>query len=88
MKYNAAALVECGVHPNLYADLTDRQIAEIYQHKRDEKTGQLKVPKLPPKRRTYVEDMMMFEETCNKFNVPMENRQKGIEAIMKKHGKV
>ncbi len=77
--------MDAGVHPDLYARLTDRQIADIYAHTRDE-SGRLTVPVIPNSAKTLVQELLEWESACNLFNVKPEDRKKGEERIREKHG--
>ncbi len=85
--HKAATLARLGVHPDLYAELTDAQIDLIYCHPADEK-GALLLPPIPQKKATLEEDLAAAEMALQAFSVPPEQATKALDAIRERHNGV
>lgn len=66
-------MAEAGVGPDLFADLTDRQIAEIYGHDRDD-GGRLSEPEIPQED-TLAARLMAAEQMAMHFSLSQEDRE-------------
>lgn len=75
-EYEAAALARLGVHPDLYASLTDEQIRTIYAHPADEKTGKLTPPpEVAPGAASPEAQRAFAAEVMAAFGIPQSRQQ-------------